>query len=332
VTHPSAERLRQIASSLGGRSILVVGDSCLDEYLVGEPQRLSREAPVPVLEFAQQWTLPGSAANPTRNVIALGSSASLVTVVGDDASGETLLQQLRESKIDVSGAVVVKGQPTTRKTRILARGSQRFPQQVVRIDRTRPPGLTPDVTAQLVASIERLAPSHDAVLVSDYRNGIIDQAVIDCVRDVANRHGKLATVDSQGDLLRFAGFAVVKSNRDEAEATLHARLEDDRDFAAHGRALLDRLEARSVVITRGPAGMSVVDNQDVTAHIPATNQSEVFDVTGAGDTVIAVMTLALVAGATTVEAATLANYAAGIVVRRLGNATTSVPELTAAIN
>jgi rfaE bifunctional protein kinase chain/domain len=169
-----------------------------------------------------------------------------------------------------------------------------------------------------------------AVLVSDYRRGVIDQPTIDLVRDRAAHSGALATVDSQGDLFRFSGFAVVKANRDEAEQSLGVPLADDAAIASHGRRLLDSLDAQSVVVTRGSAGLSVVDAGGV-LHVPATNLTEVYDVTGAGDTVIAVMTLALAAGGTVRESATLANVAAGLVVRRLGNATISRDDLLAAL-
>jgi rfaE bifunctional protein kinase chain/domain len=319
---------------LRGPRIVVVGDVFLDEYVVGRATRLSREAPIPVLEFERRFYLPGGAANPSSNVVALGGVARQVGVVGDDEAGQQLLQKLREAGIDATGVVTAPSRPTTTKTRIVAQGSLRFPQQLARIDHLNRQPVGEDVERALVAHLETLMPQADAVLVSDYRTGVVSEAVVAAVLNVARRYERLASVDSQGNLHKFHAFDLVKCNHAEAQAVTGRTISSEDHFQRVGETLLEELGAQAVVITRGPEGMSLMGTgslfQEYT-HLPAANRSEVFDVTGAGDTVIAVLTLALAAGVDLLAAARLANYAAGLVVRKLGNATATPEELTWAI-
>ena len=327
-------RLIGLLPRLRGRRIVVVGDVFLDEYVVGRATRLSREAPIPVLEFERRFYLPGGAANPSNNVVALGGVARQVGVVGDDEAGQQLLQKLREAGIDTTGVVTDPSRPTTTKTRIVAQGSLRFPQQLARIDHLNRQPVGEDVERALVAHLETLMPQADAVLVSDYRTGVVSEAVVAAVLNAARRYERLASVDSQGNLHKFHAFDLVKCNHAEAQAVTGRTLSSEDDFQRTGETLLEELEAQAVVITRGPEGMSLMGTgslfQEYT-HLPAANRSEVFDVTGAGDTVIAVLTLVLAAGVDLLAAARLANYAAGLVVRKLGNATATPEELTWAI-
>ena len=324
-------KLVKLVPSLADRRVLVVGDVFLDEYLVGRATRLSREAPIPVLEFARRFTVPGGAANPAHNVVALGGVARQVGVVGDDEAGHALRVELVQAGIDVEGLVADASRPTTTKTRIVAEGSLRFPQQLARIDRVERRPIAGAVEREVIARLEALAPQADALLVSDYRSGVVSETVVTTVRRLASRHRKLLTVDSQGNLPKFHGFDVVKCNHAEAQAVLGRELTTEDDFRRAGEQLLREISAGAVTITRGPDGMSVVGRAAGYAHLPAANRSEVFDVTGAGDTVIAVLTLALAAGVDLLAAAHLANYAAGLVVRKLGNATPSPEELAWAI-
>ena len=313
---------------------MVVGDVFLDEYVVGRATRLSREAPIPVLEFERRFYLPGGAANPSSNVVALGGVARQVGVVGDDEAGRQLLQQLRETGIDATGVVTDPSRPTTTKTRIVAQGSLRFPQQLARIDHLDRRPVGEDVERALVAHLETLVPQAEAVLVSDYRTGVVSEAIVAAVLDVARRYDRLATVDSQGNLHKFHAFDLVKCNHAEAQAATGRTLSTEDDFRRAGETLLKELGAQAVVITRGPEGMSLMGTGSLSqeyVHLPAANRSEVFDVTGAGDTVIAVLTLALAAAIDLLAAARLANYAAGLVVRKLGNATATPEELAWAI-
>lgn len=327
-----SERLLRLLPSLRDRRILVLGDLFLDEYLVGRPTRISREAPVLVLEFEKRFCLPGGGCNPARNLQALGAHSIMAGVVGDDPNGSELKGLLEAAGIDLSGVVVAPGRPTITKTRILAHDGNVVRQQVVRVDRLSREPLGPAVTSALTGHLEAHINDVDAVLVSDYKSGVVTPELIEACRGLTAGHGRLLTVDSQGDLGRFSGFGLVKCNQAEAEAMLGERLESEDAFASACRRLIDELGARVVVITRGGNGMSIMEAGGRHVHLPVANRSEVFDVTGAGDTAIAVLTLALVAGARPVDAAHLANYAAGLVVRKIGNATTTIDELSEAIS
>ena len=311
--------------------MLVVGDVFLDEYISGQATRLSREAPIPVLEFAGRRHVPGGAANPSSNIATLGGTACQVGVIGDDQAGQTLLAKLKESGIDTTAVVADPGRPTTTKTRIVAQGSLRFPQQLARIDHLHRRPVAGEVEKAIVAHLEALVPQVDAVLISDYQAGVASEAVVAASLESARQHGKLATVDSQGNLHKFSGFDLVKCNQREAEAVLGRTLSSEDDFAKAQEQLLAELDIQAILITRGPDGMSLLGHDQPYSHIPVTNVSEVFDVTGAGDTVIAVATLSLAAGIDLLSAAHLANYAAGLVVRKLGNATATLEELAWAI-
>jgi rfaE bifunctional protein kinase chain/domain len=320
---------------LAGRRILVVGDLFLDEYLIGRASRLSREAPIPVLEYEEQRRLPGGGANPSVNIVALEGQVTQVGLVGDDEAGHALLSLLDEKGIGVEGVVVDPGRPTSTKKRVVARGSLRFPQQVARIDRIDRCPLSPEIEAQVVARIQDLAEQADGILVSDYRSGLLTVNVVEAIRAAASR-GPLICVDSQGRLGQFAGFDLLKCNGNELRD--YCRLETGQDVVLSGDGDFERvmtrlrreLRVRTLLATRGADGLSLCGEFGC-VHLPAANRSEVFDVTGAGDTVIAVATLALVAEHNPLTAATLANLAAGLVVRRLGVAAPSPEELVWAV-
>jgi D-glycero-beta-D-manno-heptose-7-phosphate kinase len=328
VTAPNP-RLRDLVGRLAGRRLAILGDAILDEYLVGQPSRISREAPVLVLEFSQRFCRAGGAANPAVNVQALGAQAELIALIGDDTFGQALTAELTAAGLSTAGLVVWPGAQTAAKTRLLAEDAASR-QHLARLDypASRP---EPAARAALGQRLQAAAGQAEALLLSDYRAGVLDPASIDLARQLGRQHGLLTTVDSQGDLLQFSGFDLVKCNLAEAERALGRPLPDQSAVEQAGLELLERLASRFVVVTRGPAGLSAFERGQPPAHLPAANRTEVFDVTGAGDTVIALLTLALVAGATLLEAAELANLAAGLVVRRLGVATTSPAELLAAL-
>ncbi|MDP2726810.1 MAG: PfkB family carbohydrate kinase [Dehalococcoidia bacterium] len=318
-----------IIPRFSGKRILVVGDLCLDQYIVGRATRLSREAPVPVLEFQEDFTLPGAAANPALNIQAMGGQAIMVGVVGDDHAGQLLRQHLEKMDISCLGVLTDFDRRTTVKTRVVAEASLVFPQQVVRVDRQDLSPIGANLRDQLSTFIHAAGANVEAILLSDYKGGVVCPGVIQACAGMA--HGKIITVDSQGDLFKFKGFTLVKSNQQEAEALLGRRLVDEASIGRAGRLLLKRLAADAVLITRGRDGMSLFQRDGVGLHIPVANRSEVFDVTGAGDTVIATATQALCAGADMVQAIHLANHAAGLVVRKLGNATTTQEEISRSI-
>jgi rfaE bifunctional protein kinase chain/domain len=314
-----------------GRRVLVIGDVVLDEYLIGRATRLSREAPVPVLELVERSWRPGAGANPAANVAALGGRPVMVGVLGNDPAGQRLRDELARAGVDASGLVETADRSTAIKTRILATHASAHPQQVARIDDLPAVALAASAEDELVRRIEALAPDCDAVLVSNYRGGVVTERVIRAIVEAATRHNVPTCVDTQGDLMRFRGCTVVKSNQPDAEAALSGPLRSEGDFRWAGDHLVKHLKATHAIITRGADGMSVVDRDGRHTHLEPTNRTEVWDVTGAGDTVIAVVALGLAAGIDVVAAARLANVAAGLVVRRIGVATVSPDELREAL-
>ena len=323
--------LIQWIPKLGGHQVLVVGDLFLDEYVLGQAARLSREAPIPVLEFVRRFYVPGGAANPAHNVCALGSRATVVGLIGRDGAGEQLLAELDRAGIDSSGVVEDAARPTTTKMRVMAEGSLRFPQQLARVDHVDRSPVSGATEAKLRERLESLLPQADAVLVSDYQTGVASPTLVQAVLSLARAGGKPCCVDAQGSFHKYAGFDLVKGNRQEIEAALGWSLRGDDDYSRAGEHLIRDLGVATVIITRGAEGLSAISRDGSSAHVPAVNRTEVFDVTGAGDTVIAVATLALLAGAGIAAAARLANSAAGLVVRKLGNAVVSGDELATAI-
>lgn len=327
----TAAEIAALVARLAGRRVLVVGDLCLDEYLIGTATRLSREAPVPVLEWRERRVLPGAAANPAHNVVALGSQVVTIGVIGADAAGETLLAELERLGIGTDGVTVDALRPTTTKTRVVAQGAQRFPQHLARIDRLDHRPYDDGLIRQLCQHVDRLAATVDAILVSDYRGGVVNREVVAAIQDAARFHGLLTAVDSQGELDKFKGFGLVRCNALEAAAQVGWPLATDADSERALVRLQKTLAVRRLVVTRGAEGVSILAQGNVTQHLAAFNREEVYDVTGAGDTVSAVLVLALCAGIDLRTAAHLAMAAAGIVVRRLGNAVVTPAELVDAL-
>lgn len=323
--------LDHLIDSFTQKTIVIVGDVFLDDYLIGRAHRLSREAPIPVLNFKSRRNLPGGGANPAMNIAALGARAAQIGVVGADSNGETLKKLLAESGVEVSGLITDGSRPTITKTRLVAESELRFPQQLARLDTQSDDPLSNSIRAKAKEQLRRLAATASAILFSDYRAGLIDDSLTDVARTLAQEHPFLLTADAQGDLDKYRGFNLIKCNRAEAESYLNTKLSDEKDFISALDVLLNRLEAQAILITRGSQGLSIVTKDKGYTHLPATNVAEVYDVTGAGDTVIAVATLALASGADSVEAARLANIAGGIAVRGWGNVTVTREELKAEI-
>ncbi|MCS6844517.1 MAG: bifunctional ADP-heptose synthase [Caldilineales bacterium] len=323
--------LAQIVARLAGHRVVVLGDCMLDEYLIGRAVRLSREAPVPVLEQTHGFHLLGGACNPAHNVVALGSRAALVGLIGDDEAGRRLVAAAEQVGVATDGLVVDPSRPTTTKTRLVAESALRVPQHLARLDRLdrRPPD--PPLAEALARRLEALVAAAQAVIVSHYQCGVVTPALADRARQAARQHGALITADAQADLERFAGYDLVKCNRAEAEAALGFPLVSDADFERGLTRLAARLGVGALVVTRGAEGMSLWQQGRPVVHSAALRVSDIYDVVGAGDTVVAVLTLALAGGLSLVTAAHLANAAAGLVVRRLGNAVVSPDELVAAL-
>jgi rfaE bifunctional protein kinase chain/domain len=323
--------MHDLVARLAGQRVLVVGDVTLDEYFYGQPTRLAREAPVPVLELARQDLILGGAANPARNIVALGSSAVQVGIVGDDSQGEQLRAAFERDGISPAGLVTVQGRPTTVKTRIMAHEPPRLPQQVARLDRLDRRPLSSEDERHILAMLEQHIPHVDAVLCSDYQTGLLSPAVVDTVRTLCRRHGALLTVDAQGNSHYYQGVDLFRCNDKEAAATLGIPLHSEHDFRVGLAELQTRLGVALVMVTRGPDGLSLQGEDTSYMHLPAAAISEVYDTTGAGDTFIAVATLALAGGLAPPVAARLANTAAALVVRRFGNAVVTPAELAQAL-
>lgn len=325
-------QLKRLVPLLANRRVLVVGDVILDEYVTGTAGRISREAPIPVLEFKERRYIPGGAANPAASILALHSQVVLAGVVGEDEAARHLREALTGRGMDTSALVVSPDRPTTLKTRILARMGLRFPQQIARIDTLSREPILSIIEQQIETLIEQWLPKVDAVLVSDYQTGLLTPVPVRVLREATLLHHVLLTVDAQGSLEKYRSYDVVKCNADDARDYLRRNLQSDEDFAAAALELCRELSVRMVmVITRGAAGATLAQPDGTIEHCPAPAVSDVFDTVGAGDTWIAVMTLALVAGAGYSDAAMLANYASGIVVRHIGNYTPSPEELSAAL-
>lgn len=321
--------LHALLGRLGGARVLVVGDLYLDHYIFGRPSRISREAPIMVLDETRREDRLGGGAAPALALRALGCEVVITGVVGDDAEGQRLRALLAAEGIDIAGVVIDPSRPTTVKTRMVAEGFLRIPQQVMRLDRQERAAASPMIERALCRAIEMSGCV--ALLVSDYRSGVVTRGLVDAIRAYDAGRALLTTVDSQGELDKFAGFDLVKCNQGEAESVLGAPLGGPAARAAALIALRQRLGCGALVVTRGGEGaaLAVADGY---AEVPAANRSEIFDVTGAGDTVVAAMTAALLAGADIIAATRLAQVAAGVVVRKWGNAQATREEIAAELD
>jgi len=308
-------RVTELLDGLAGRRVAILGDLMLDRYIWGTVDRISPEAPVPVVEVADETIRFGGAANVAENVAALGASAALVGVVGQDSTGDQLLGLLEERGVDVGGVVRASGRPTTVKTRIIAHS-----QQVVRADREDSRDVEGDVARALTERLTEAVRGSEVLIVSDYGKGVVTSASIAAGKEAAGDGGKLVCVDpKESHFGSYVGVTAITPNQKEAGNAVGVRIRDEETLGRVGRELLAMLRAECVVITRGEEGMTLFMADGSTEHLP-TVAREVFDVTGAGDTVVSVLSVALAAGATMVEAATMANHGAGMVIREVGTA------------
>lgn len=328
---PTYERLRSLVDSFARRRVVVLGDLVCDEFIHGELARVSREAPVLVLDHKRTELVPGGAGNAAANLRALDAVPVPVGVVGRDDSGKRLLATFRKLGIETSGIASPAGYETPAKSRILAGGIHTRRQQVVRLDRGSPRGdLTKPALTTLTRRLGAALRGADGLLVADYGYGAATPALVRKVRGKLD--GRPVMVDSRARVALYRGVTACTPNHEELEQAMgEGPLDDERRFAAAGRDLLLRSRNKAVLVTRGARGMSLFERDQPARHIPAFGAGEVADVTGAGDTVVATFTLARIAGASFLEAAILANYAAGLVVMKYGTATVKRRELLAAI-
>ena len=325
-------RLRELVATFARTTVVVIGDLILDEYKFGRPARISREAPVLILRFTERELSMGGAANAVHNVHALGARVIPIGIVGKDTAGDELTALFRAAGIATDGLVMEPGRRTPMKTRIMAGGYQATRQQVVRVDREPDGEPQPTTEDALLSRLTSLAARADAVIISDYGYGTVTPRVLERVRIVARRADAVVTVDSRYDLPRFTGLTAATPNEAELAALAGGPADDERAVEKAGRQLLERLDARFLLVTRGSRGMALFEREGSTAFIPIHGTDEIADVTGAGDTVISAFTVALAAGAAPIEAATLANIAGGIVVMKRGTATVPAAELAQAIS
>ncbi|WP_413782261.1 bifunctional heptose 7-phosphate kinase/heptose 1-phosphate adenyltransferase [Anaeroselena agilis] len=324
--------LARLIDNLSGHRIMVIGDMVADVYLEGIISRISREAPVLVLEHGGENVVPGGAANAVHNAATLGGDAFAVGVVGEDAAGRELAAILAGKKVHTAGLIIDPARPTITKTRVMAGGLATVRQQIVRIDREAKDSLSPAVEARLLEYIGAHIETMAAVVISDYGSITLSPAVRDMVIAACRRRDIPCIVDSRYNILAFAGATVVKQNEAEVAAALgYKNLDAESALVEAGERMLAAMQAEALLLTRGPDGMSLFEAGGRVTHIPVSNVSEVFDVTGAGDTAVVTAALALAAGASYVEAARLANFAAGIVVKKPGTATTTTAELREAV-
>jgi D-glycero-beta-D-manno-heptose-7-phosphate kinase len=327
----STTRVRQILNNLDRARVLVVGDVMLDQFIWGSVARISPEAPVPVVDFDRESFMPGGAANVARNLTALGVSTELFGVVGRDAAAEQLKRILREQNIGCAGVLAHADRATSVKTRIVA-----YKQQVVRIDRETRDGLDAPLRKRLLAALKARLTRADAVIVGDYGKGVVTQPLLEELKQLCRRRGIWLSLDPKPvHHLNLSGLSLITPNRKEAfelanlpDETRHGNPLADTNLVLVAGRLLNQLRPAILLITLGEAGMLLCQRGLKPIHIPTLAQ-EVFDVSGAGDTVIASFTLAIAAGASPLEAATFSNHAAGIVVGKIGTATATREELLA---
>ena len=327
----SASRARQILSAAQKSRVLVVGDVMLDQFIWGGVSRISPEAPVPVVDFVRESFMPGGAANVARNLVSLATPTELFGAIGNDDAARKLLKLLGEQRIGCGGLVKNSARHTSIKTRIVA-----HQQQVVRIDRETRGALDPKTTTKLLAEFKAKLAEADAVIVGDYGKGVVTQLLLNEIKSLCHGRGVWLSLDPKPvHHLNLCNLSLITPNRKEAfeladlpDETKHANPFADKNLMLVAERLLKELHPALLLITLGELGMLLCQRGQKPFHIPTVAQ-EVFDVSGAGDTVIATFTLAIAAGASPIEAAILSNHAAGIVVGKVGTAVTSPEELVA---
>jgi rfaE bifunctional protein kinase chain/domain len=325
---PDLSRLLDLIASFPRQTITVLGDFVVDEYVTGEIARVSREAPVIILRHQETHIVPGGGANAANNLVSLGARVLPVGAVGDDAAGNALLDYFRKKDVSVSGIIRARNWSTTTKTRFLARWSHTARQQVLRVDREAGKPLPETVSKQISRKAQACAKKSGGVLVSDYGAGSVTPALLKHLR------AKVVTLDSRYRLLDYRGVKITAAtpNEPELEALYHLPIgKDEKQLEILGQRTLRALGLQALLVTRGKDGMVLFERSKPPHKIAVYGSEEAVDVTGAGDTVIAVFTLALAAGASFGEAAHLANFAGGIVVMKRGTATVSRAELEAAV-
>jgi D-beta-D-heptose 7-phosphate kinase/D-beta-D-heptose 1-phosphate adenosyltransferase len=315
-------RLKKLISRFKRAKVLVIGDIILDQFIWGNVERISPEAPVPVVWVTCESFTPGGAANVANNIHALGGRVALCGVIGNDTGGSLLREELKKKSIDIGGIVIDGHRPTTLKTRIIASH-----QQLLRVDKEEVASLEDNLIEQILTSVREKIKEIDGIVIEDYGKGLIVPRLLSEVVGLAKRFQKIITVDPKiNHFSYYKGVTAITPNHYEAEAGSGVKIQNSQDIDRAGRKLLEELGAEGVLVTLGENGMRLFQKNKKPVHIPTVAQ-EVFDVTGAGDTVISCFSLALISGATMSLAAKLANFAAGIVVGKVGVGVVTQEEL-----
>jgi rfaE bifunctional protein kinase chain/domain len=309
----SNKRLDELKKSFDGKRIAVIGDMMLDGYFWGDVKRISPEAPVPVLEVEDEFFRFGGAANVAYNILTLGGIPVPVGVIGEDTYGQIFSSLLRERIINADGIFIDKERPTTTKTRVIANN-----QHIVRIDKESKAYINNNIEQKILSFLESELPKLDGIILQDYNKGMLTPALITKIISLANKKNILITVDPKFDnFFEYKNVTVFKPNRKETETVLGTRIKNDKDVSSAGRNLLQKLNSKYVLLTLGESGIAVFDKDHEEKRMP-TKARKVADVSGAGDTVISTLTIALASGANIYEACYLANYAAGVVCGEVG--------------
>ncbi len=318
-------RLIEIIKDFPKQKIVIVGDAIADRFLYGSISRVSREAPVFILQHEQTETVPGGAANCAVNLSSLGAEVQLVSVVGNDEAGGELRNKLQNAGVDTASLTTVEGLRTTTKVRILAGQAHSSRQQVIRIDYEDTPLTDSNARRTILQNLQSQAKVANAVIISDYNYGVVDQTAVELLREVSSSIPVL--VDSRFHLESFVGLTAATPNEDEVEHLLGQSINSSQQLEAVASKLKERLSYKALLVTRGANGMMLTETGSAPLHISAIGAAQPVDVTGAGDTVMATFTLALASGASFAEAAHLANYAGGLVVMKRGTASITPQEL-----
>ena len=317
-----SKRLLEIIAKFSSAKIFVVGDLMLDEFIWGKVSRISPEAPIPVVKVNSETAIPGGAGNVAVNLTSLGAKAKLSGVIGSDPEAKTLKKKLKERGVAVSGIVVDRTKPTTLKRRIIADN-----QQVVRMDREIARELQPEFTEKIIDYSRNVMPGINGIVISDYGKGVVTKKLIDMLRKFKKDGFPIAADPKTSHFDRYNRVTVITPNKHEVEEAQNTVIENEKTLIKAGRNLLKKLMCNAILITRGEEGMSLFERSGPITHIP-TVAREVYDVTGAGDTVTSTFALSLACGATMKEAAIISNCAAGVVVGKLGTSTVTRDELT----
>ena len=326
------EKLISSIKKITEPKVLVVGDLALDEMIYGDAERISREAPVLILQHTRTKLILGGASNAAHNVATLNNGkVGVIGVAGDDYYSELLFDTFDKANIDCSKIVKDKTRKTIVKTRISGSITTSITQQIVRVDRQSKGSIPPETEDRVIQNIQKALPCYDVVILSNYHIGTLTDKIIKFTIDYANELGKIVVVDAQKDLGLYKNVTSMTPNLPDTEKSVGFKIESEEDLKRVGEILLSQTSARAVLITCGADGMFVAMPEQNYTKIPVFNKSEVFDVTGAGDTVTAVYSLALGAGINPVYSALIGNAAASMVVRQFGCATTTVEELLKAV-